>query len=61
MSTRKWAELAVRLWRRQKQTRNLDARLRMLRLARVFESPEARTERMVLSDLRQRDWAGDCE
>lgn len=57
MTTRRWAQLAIRLWRRDCHQKRRDARARLLTAARIFESPEAQAQRAALANLRSQDWS----
>lgn len=55
MSTRQWAENTVRVWRRRKHAERLEARVRLMKLARMFEPELDSKNRVSLLKLRSLD------
>jgi len=50
-----FAKKAVRLWRRSRRDRQWAARLQLIQMVRVFETPDARHQREALVRLRALD------
>lgn len=57
MTNRRWAALAIVLWRREKHAARRAARIRLIHRARTFESPETKAQRIALANLRRVDWS----